>query len=81
MASTRAQQRELVKDPSWLSNLHQAVEQAGVKLPYSVNTIMNRWILQMGFPVVTIDTRTGSISQQHFLLDADSAVVPPSEFK
>lgn len=42
---------------------------------------MNRWILQMGFPVVTIDTQTGSISQQQFLFDGDSAVVTPSEFK
>lgn len=42
---------------------------------------MNRWILQMGFPVVTIDTRTGSVRQQHFLLGADPAVVTPSEFK
>lgn len=33
---------------------------------------MNRWILQMGFPVVTIDTQTGSISQQHFLIDPEA---------
>uniref|UniRef100_H3D2Y9 Aminopeptidase n=1 Tax=Tetraodon nigroviridis TaxID=99883 RepID=H3D2Y9_TETNG len=57
-----------------------AVKQAGVKLPHSVDAIMNRWILQMGFPVVTIDTRTGSVRQQHFLLGADPAVVTPSEF-
>ncbi|CAB1338737.1 unnamed protein product, partial [Coregonus sp. 'balchen'] len=43
-------------------------------LPASVEDIMNRWILQMGFPVVTIDTATGSISQRHFLLDPDSVV-------
>lgn len=42
---------------------------------------MSRWILQMGFPVVTVDTRTGSISQQHFLLHADAVVETPSEFK
>lgn len=42
---------------------------------------MNRWVLQMGFPVVTIDTRTGTVSQQHFLFDGDSAVAPPSDFK
>uniref|UniRef100_A0A673LUG0 Aminopeptidase n=1 Tax=Sinocyclocheilus rhinocerous TaxID=307959 RepID=A0A673LUG0_9TELE len=47
-----------------------AVDQTpGVKLPYSVHEIMNRWILQMGFPVITIDTRTGNVSQKHFLLD------------
>lgn len=41
---------------------------------------MNRWTLQMGFPVVTIDTRTGSVSQKHFLLDPDSVVERPSNF-
>uniref|UniRef100_A0A8K9Y312 Aminopeptidase n=1 Tax=Oncorhynchus mykiss TaxID=8022 RepID=A0A8K9Y312_ONCMY len=44
----------------------------GLDLPASVDDIMNRWILQMGFPVVTIDTATGSINQRHFLLDPDS---------
>uniref|UniRef100_A0A674MUZ8 Aminopeptidase n=1 Tax=Takifugu rubripes TaxID=31033 RepID=A0A674MUZ8_TAKRU len=61
-------------------HLQMAVEKAGVKLPYSVDVIMNRWILQMGFPVVTFNTQNGTISQQHFLLDADSATVTPSEF-
>uniref|UniRef100_A0A8C1GCC5 Aminopeptidase n=1 Tax=Cyprinus carpio TaxID=7962 RepID=A0A8C1GCC5_CYPCA len=32
---------------------------SSIQLPASINEIMNRWILQMGFPVVTIDTRTG----------------------
>lgn len=64
------------------SRLNQAVDQTpGVKLPYSVHEIMNRWILQMGFPVVTIDTRTGNISQKHFLLEKDAAVDRKSEFK
>uniref|UniRef100_W5LQ28 Aminopeptidase n=1 Tax=Astyanax mexicanus TaxID=7994 RepID=W5LQ28_ASTMX len=43
-----------------------------VNLPATITEIMNRWILQMGFPVVTIDTQTGSITQNHFLLDADT---------
>uniref|UniRef100_A0A7N9B1C1 Aminopeptidase n=1 Tax=Mastacembelus armatus TaxID=205130 RepID=A0A7N9B1C1_9TELE len=43
-------------------------------IPDSVHNIMNRWTLQMGFPVVTIDTRTGRITQKHFLLDPDSVV-------
>uniref|UniRef100_A0A8C7N1V2 Aminopeptidase n=1 Tax=Oncorhynchus kisutch TaxID=8019 RepID=A0A8C7N1V2_ONCKI len=47
----------------------------GLDLPASVDDIMNRWILQMGFPVVTIDTATGSINQRHFLLDPDSITV------
>ncbi|XP_071753461.2 aminopeptidase Ey-like [Centroberyx gerrardi] len=51
-----------------------------LELPYSVEDIMNRWILQMGFPVVTIDTRTGRITQDHFLLDPDSVVDRPSPF-
>lgn len=42
---------------------------------------MDRWVLQMGFPVVTINTKTGEISQKHFLLDPDSVVERPSEFK
>uniref|UniRef100_A0A4W5QHA6 ERAP1-like C-terminal domain-containing protein n=1 Tax=Hucho hucho TaxID=62062 RepID=A0A4W5QHA6_9TELE len=36
--------------------------------------IMNRWVLQMGFPVVTINTAIGQISQQHFLLDPATGV-------
>uniref|UniRef100_A0A667X644 Aminopeptidase n=1 Tax=Myripristis murdjan TaxID=586833 RepID=A0A667X644_9TELE len=49
-------------------------------LPESVEDIMNRWILQMGFPVVTIDTKTGRVSQKHFLLDPDSVVERPSPY-
>ncbi|KAK7176825.1 hypothetical protein R3I93_000923 [Phoxinus phoxinus] len=45
---------------------------SSIQLPASINEIMNRWILQMGFPVVTIDTQTGSISQQHFLIDPEA---------
>jgi len=64
------------------SRLNQAVDQTpGVKLPYSVHEIMNRWILQMGYPVVTIDTRTGNVSQKHFLLEKDAVVDRKSEFK
>lgn len=51
-----------------------------LKLPHSVHDIMNRWILQMGFPVVTIDTKTGNVSQKHFLLEPNSVVKRPSEF-
>lgn len=42
---------------------------------------MNRWTLQMGFPVVTVDTGTGTVSQKHFLLDPQSVVDRPSQFK
>nr|XP_046263496.1 aminopeptidase Ey-like isoform X2 [Scatophagus argus] len=61
-------------------HLERAVDEAGIKLPRSLELIMNRWILQMGFPVVTINTQTGSITQKHFLLDPDSVVSTPSPF-
>uniref|UniRef100_A0A673LAV0 Alanyl (membrane) aminopeptidase b n=1 Tax=Sinocyclocheilus rhinocerous TaxID=307959 RepID=A0A673LAV0_9TELE len=43
--------------------------------------IMDRWVLQMGFPVVTINTATGQITQEHFLLDPETKPDRPSEFK
>ncbi|XP_059534043.1 aminopeptidase N [Myotis daubentonii] len=62
-------------------HLQKAVnQQSAIKLPQTVKTIMDPWILQMGFPVITLDTKTGSISQKHFLLDPDSVVTRPSNF-
>ncbi|KAK2853497.1 hypothetical protein Q5P01_006158 [Channa striata] len=61
-------------------HLQMAVNDNSIKLPQPVEVIMNRWILQMGFPVVTINTQTGKITQKHFLLDPDSTVDRPSEF-
>ncbi|KAG9266986.1 aminopeptidase Ey-like [Astyanax mexicanus] len=62
-------------------HLQKAVEKTPhLKLPHRVHDIMNRWILQMGFPVVTIDTQTGNVSQKHFLLEPNSVVERPSEF-
>ncbi|XP_029001190.1 aminopeptidase Ey-like [Betta splendens] len=61
-------------------HLQMAVDGAGIELPQSVEDIMNRWILQMGFPLVTIDTQTGSVTQRHFLLNPDSVVSTSSEF-
>lgn len=62
-------------------HLQKAVNsQTEIKLPASVSAIMDRWILQMGFPVVTVDTATGEISQEHFLLDPNSTVTRPSQF-
>ncbi|XP_008561571.1 PREDICTED: aminopeptidase N [Galeopterus variegatus] len=62
-------------------HLQEAVEsQTEVQLPDTVQNIMDRWILQMGFPVITINTATGDISQEHFLLDPDANVTRPSEF-
>lgn len=50
-------------------------------LPDSIGAIMDRWTLQMGFPVVTVNTLTGSVQQSHFLLDSNSTVERPSVFK
>ncbi|XP_043957775.1 aminopeptidase Ey-like [Gambusia affinis] len=61
-------------------HLQMAVDKAGIALPHSVEIIMNRWILQMGFPVITINTQTGKITQEHFLLDPESVVDTPSQF-
>ncbi|XP_037365785.1 aminopeptidase N [Talpa occidentalis] len=62
------------------THLQQAVVESNVQLPNTVSDIMDRWILQMGFPVITVDTRTGDISQKHFLLDPESNVTRPSQF-
>lgn len=60
----------------------QAAEKApGLNIPHTVHDIMDRWTLQMGFPVVTVDTSTGRVSQKHFLLDPESLVDRPSQFK
>lgn len=61
-------------------HLQMAVEKDNITLPETVEEIMNRWILQMGFPVVTFNTTTGKITQEHFLLDPDTPVETPSVF-
>ncbi|XP_021536217.1 aminopeptidase N [Neomonachus schauinslandi] len=61
-------------------HLQKVVNDQAIKLPDTVRNIMDRWILQMGFPVITVNTTTGTISQQHFLLDSESVVTRPSEF-
>uniref|UniRef100_A0AAQ6A0X6 Aminopeptidase n=1 Tax=Amphiprion ocellaris TaxID=80972 RepID=A0AAQ6A0X6_AMPOC len=62
------------------THLQMAVDATGTALPQSVNNIMNTWVLQMGFPVVTINTATGDVSQKHFLLDPESVVTTPSPY-
>ncbi|KAJ0056253.1 hypothetical protein NL108_004529, partial [Boleophthalmus pectinirostris] len=62
-------------------HLQMAVFSSGISLPDSIEQIMNRWILQMGFPLVTINTQTGQIMQNHFLLDPDTPVDRPSPFQ
>ncbi|NWH26510.1 AMPN Aminopeptidase, partial [Grus americana] len=62
------------------SHLQEAVGRNNVQLPDSISNIMDRWTLQMGFPVVTVNTLTGTINQSHFLLDPTSKVERPSTF-
>uniref|UniRef100_A0A670KCE6 Aminopeptidase n=1 Tax=Podarcis muralis TaxID=64176 RepID=A0A670KCE6_PODMU len=60
--------------------LASAVDEDRFELPGTVKEIMDRWTLQMGFPVVTVDTATGSLTQKHFLLDQTSVVNRSSQF-
>ncbi|XP_061525821.1 aminopeptidase N-like isoform X1 [Phycodurus eques] len=62
-------------------HLQKAVEDTpALSIPHTVHDIMHRWTLQMGFPVVTINTKTGRVTQKHFLLDPESVVDRPSQF-
>ncbi|NXY79389.1 AMPN Aminopeptidase, partial [Glareola pratincola] len=61
-------------------HLQEAVQKNNVSLPTSIGGIMDTWTLQMGFPVVTVNTLDGTISQKHFLLDPSSTVDRPSAF-
>ncbi|XP_067293180.1 aminopeptidase N [Pseudorasbora parva] len=63
------------------NHLQTAVDKTGTVLPLSVKEIMDRWVLQMGFPVVTVNTMTGQVSQVHFLLDPESSLERSSPFK
>ncbi|XP_029010286.1 aminopeptidase Ey [Betta splendens] len=61
-------------------HLQMAVEANNVSLCRPVTDIMERWVLQMGFPLLTIDTTTGTVTQKHFLLDPDSNVTLESPY-
>ncbi|KAI1235300.1 hypothetical protein IHE44_0002943 [Lamprotornis superbus] len=61
-------------------HLQEAAKKNNVQLPDSISNIMDRWTLQMGFPVVTVNTLNGTVSQKHFLLDPTSSVDRPSDF-
>ncbi|XP_074956970.1 LOW QUALITY PROTEIN: aminopeptidase N [Phalacrocorax aristotelis] len=63
----------------WI-HLQEAVTNNNILLPSNISDIMDHWTLQMGFPVVTVNTLTGSVSQEHFLLGNASAVERPSVF-
>ncbi|XP_056308223.1 aminopeptidase N [Danio aesculapii] len=62
------------------NHLQTAVDNTGTILPLSVKEIMDRWVLQMGFPVVTVNTTTGQVSQMYFRLDAESSIQRSSPF-
>ncbi|NXW64321.1 AMPN Aminopeptidase, partial [Eurystomus gularis] len=62
------------------THLQQAVDRRNVSLPNTISDIMDRWTLQMGFPVVSVNTGTGIVNQTHFLLDPNSKVERPSIF-
>ncbi|XP_072346580.1 aminopeptidase Ey-like [Scyliorhinus torazame] len=53
--------------------------QSTVKLPDSLGSILDTWVLQMGYPVVTINTTSGLVTQKHFLLDSLANVSRPSK--
>ncbi|XP_029430472.1 aminopeptidase N-like [Rhinatrema bivittatum] len=61
------------------THLQNAVN-ASSNLPKSIKEIMDTWTLQMGFPVVTVNTANGSVTQEHFLLDPNSKPERPSPF-
>uniref|UniRef100_A0A8D0HNN1 Aminopeptidase n=1 Tax=Sphenodon punctatus TaxID=8508 RepID=A0A8D0HNN1_SPHPU len=61
-------------------SLAQAVNKSQLSLPGTIKEIMDRWTLQMGFPVVTVDTASGVLTQDHFLLDRNATVSRASSF-
>ncbi|XP_034291427.1 aminopeptidase N isoform X1 [Pantherophis guttatus] len=73
------QYENTVCDDLW-KQLQLVVNKKNMSLPDTVKTIMDRWTLQMGFPVLTVNTTTGIITQKHFLLDPESPVERPSQF-
>ncbi|XP_060116224.1 aminopeptidase N [Heteronotia binoei] len=71
--------RNTIYDDLW-THLQMVRNDVDFTLPGSIKEIMDRWTLQMGFPAVTVDTRSGGVVQKHFLLDSNSTVQRPSEF-
>lgn len=45
--------------------------------------MMNTWTKQMGYPVVTVDTSTGQVTQTRFLQNPlpEGGVMAPSPYK
>ncbi|XP_059837127.1 aminopeptidase N-like [Hypanus sabinus] len=55
--------------------------QSAVTLPTNLKSILDSWALQPGYPMVTVNTSSGLVSQQHFLLYGLSTVSSPSRFR
>ncbi|XP_069840540.1 aminopeptidase N-like [Dendropsophus ebraccatus] len=78
--------KQFAYDNTVYNNLWDSLQEAydketdKVYLPDTIEKIMNTWVLQMGFPVVTINTADGSLRQKHFLLDPNSTVTRPSDY-
>lgn len=68
-----------VYDDLW-THLQKVVDADKLNLPGTIKVIMERWTLQMGFPVLSVNTQNGSLAQAHFLLDPQSPVERPSPF-
>uniref|UniRef100_U3FZS8 Aminopeptidase n=4 Tax=Micrurus TaxID=8634 RepID=U3FZS8_MICFL len=73
------QYKNTVCDDLW-QQLQMVVTDRNMSLPGTVKAIMDRWTLQMGFPVLTVNATTGTVTQKHFLLDPESPVERPSQF-
>ncbi|XP_067885976.1 aminopeptidase Q-like [Heterodontus francisci] len=55
-----------VTDDMW-NHLQMAIDsQDVVKLPASIKFIMDTWTMQEGFPVITVNTSSGTITQERF---------------
>nr|XP_006629061.1 PREDICTED: aminopeptidase N-like [Lepisosteus oculatus] len=60
-------------------HLQKAADEHKLQLKVGVEAIMRTWTEQMGYPVVTINTTDGRASQQHFLIDPETAPPQPSK--
>lgn len=61
----------------------QAMQQEGKDI--NITQVMDRWTLQMGYPVVTISKNDSldnsvTISQEHFVYDMDAKIQNPELF-
>ncbi|XP_065130822.1 thyrotropin-releasing hormone-degrading ectoenzyme-like [Paramisgurnus dabryanus] len=70
------------RDDLW-NKLSQAMQREGKDI--NITEVMDRWTLQMGYPVVTISKNdsldnTVTISQEHFIYDTDAKIRDPELF-